>query len=98
MYEGTYQAAIARAKRTLIKASFEWSVTRGRYHPFANTQTTTQGVRVTRVGCSSTIALHAWGYTYEPREVSQALETKAIETLRAAGLPFDDRGYLECRY
>lgn len=98
-YPGEYRSAIARAKRVLLAAGLPWSVTTGRYHPFANEQKTTNGVRVTRIGCSSTISLHVWGNHYsnpESRAADRALMQKALEVLRADGLPFDDRGWLEC--
>lgn len=98
-YAGEYRSAIARAKRILLAAGFQWSVTTGRYQPFANTQVTTRGVRVTRVGCSDTVALHIWGDTLTSdaaRQRRREMMASALETLRAAGMPFDDRGWLEC--
>lgn len=90
-YAGNYKSGIVRAKKILITAGFPWSKTTGRYHPFANTQTTSNGVRVTRVGCSGTIALHV-------RAIVDAklIETLAIVALRDAGLNFDERGWLDC--
>ena len=63
-YAGEYKSAIARAKRVLLAAGLPWSRTTGRYSPFGfQTQKTTAGVRVQRVGCSDTIALHVYGYS-----------------------------------
>ena len=101
MYDGTYQSAIARAKRILLRSGFTWSVTTGRYAPYGNAQKTTKGIRVTRVGCSSTIAVDARGYyTGFAHELAEGreLKKKAIETLRAEGMAFDDRGWLDCKY
>ena len=97
-YAGEHRSAIARAKRVLLAAGFSWSRTIGRYHPFANKQKTTPGVRVTRVGCSDTVALHAsGGYSSEAARLQRrGEEARALEVLRAAGLPFDSRGWLEC--
>lgn len=98
-YEGTYQSAIARAKKVLTAAGFPWSVTTGRYHPFASTKRSTDGVKVSRVGCSETIALHVrverWAHVAD-FSGHHLIEGLAIATLREAGLPFDDRGWLAC--
>ncbi len=98
-YAGEYTSAIARAKRVLLAAGFAWSRSTGQYHPFADTKITTAGVRVTRIGCSDTIAIHV----YDSNSMGEAarlarreLNARALAALRAAGLPFDDRGWLEC--
>lgn len=96
LYAGEYQSAIARAKKVLLAAGFAWSTSTGRYHPFANTKVTTPGVRVTRIGCSDAVAVHAYASGYGERESRRWTEALAIATLRDAGLPFDDRGWLEC--
>lgn len=99
-YAGQYRSAIARAKRILLAAGFEWSRTIGRYSPFANTQRTTPGVTITRVGCSDTVAIHShvdgWEHSEAARVAAREMTQRAIAVLRAAGLPFDDRGWLEC--
>lgn len=100
-YPGTYQAAIARAKRVLIAAGFPWSKTSGRYSPFTNEQVTTLGMRVTRIGCSTSVSVsvHGWSrlpFTSELKERMHFMQKWAVITLREAGLPFDDRGWLEC--
>jgi len=99
-YAGEFQSAIARAKRVLLAAGFAWSKTTGRYSAFGGTQKTTHGVRVTRLGCSDTVVLHVYDSKYlssdEARTRRIDLETRAIAALRAAGLPFDSRGWLEC--
>lgn len=96
-YAGAYQSAIARAKKILIAAGFPWSVTSGRYSPFFNEQTTSAGVRVTRMGCSETITIHVHDpITPAVREDRRLINALAIATLRDAGMPFDDRGWLAC--
>lgn len=99
-YKGEVKSAIARAKRVLLAAGFPWSKTTGRYHPFASTQKTTHGVKVTRVGCSNEVALHVRWRDYESgteaRSERHLIEALAVATLREAGLPFDDRGWLKC--
>ncbi len=98
-YEGEYQSAIARAKRILLAAGFPWAVKRGRYTPFFNQQTVSRGVKVTRIGVSETIALHASGYwsaATGDRDTSRWVHALAVATLREAGMPFDDRGWLAC--
>lgn len=102
-YAGDYRSGIARAKRILLAAGFAWSKTTGRYEPFRSTKVTTKGVKVTRLGCSSTIVLHVHdgrdGYSYNNEAVRaerRDMERRAIDALRAGGLPFDDRGWLDC--
>lgn len=99
-YPGEYKSAIAKAKKILVAAGFPWSVTTGRYQPYGNTQVTTRGIRVTRVGYSSTVALHSYGYTGSFSSAldgeRRLIEALAIATLREAGMPFDDRGWLAC--
>jgi len=96
VYPGTWKSGIARCKKVLLAAGFVWSTTTGRYTPFNNQQKTTRGVRVTRVGCSKTVAVHARGYEFRPRDDARWVEALAIATLREAGLPMDDRGWMEC--
>lgn len=97
-YSGTHRSAIARAKRILTGAGMRWSRTTGRYSPFGGTQKTTHGVRVTRIGCSACIALHVYdgGDVLWGREARREIHARALEILREGGLPFDDRGWLEC--
>ena len=99
-YPGEFKSAIAKAKKILVAAGFPWSVTTGRYQPYFNEQVTTRGVRVSRVGCSESIALHVYGYTHdiseERKQERRMMEALAIATLREAGMPFDDRGWLAC--
>lgn len=94
-YAGEYRSGIARAKKILLAAGFPWSKTTGRYAFFDSTQRTADGVRVTRVGCSNTIATYVIN-KYGSWDESRLIEMLAIATLREAGLPFDDRGWLEC--
>lgn len=99
-YAGTIKSAIARAKRILVGEGFPWSVTTGRYSPYFNEQKTTDGVKVTRVGYSDTIALSVRvqriGYSDEARAQVRLIEGLAIGALREGGLPVDDRGWLIC--
>jgi hypothetical protein len=98
LYAGEFKSAIARAKRALVAAGLPWSVTTGRYSPYFNEQKTTRGLRVTRLGCSDTVTVNVWGdYAIGAAgNERRDLLAKALEVLRAAGLPFDDRGWLEC--
>lgn len=98
-YPGEYRSAIARAKKVLVAAGFPWSTITGRYTPFNNTQKVTAGVTVRRIGCSETVSLHTRDrdlYTAEASEDRRLMQALAIMTLREAGLPFDDRGWLAC--
>lgn len=98
-YTGDYRSAIARAKKVLVAAGFPWSVKKGRYTPYFNQQTVSKGVKVTRIGCSESIAIHVSGYwtaSEGDRSTNRWIEALAIATLREAGLPFDDRGWLAC--
>ncbi len=98
-YAGEFQSAIARAKKVLLAAGFQWSVSGGRYQPYGSTKITSYGVRVTRVGCSDSITLHVYdsnSTSDQARDARRNLRASALDALRAAGLPFDDRGFLEC--
>lgn len=88
-----YKSAIAKAKRILTRAGFPWGRIEGRYTPFDNQQRVVPGIFVSRVGCSGTIAL-AWRGERPPGPVRA--ERVAIDVLRAANMPFDDRGFLAC--
>lgn len=102
-YNGSYKSALVRARRVLGKAGFPLSRTTGRYTPYNNEQVTTDGVSVTRLGLSSTITLHVttWASrhieTAAQREERKLVLALAIQTLREAGLAFDERGWLDCK-
>ncbi len=67
--------------------------------PFDNQQRVTKGIRAHRVGCSNNVAVGAIGYTHsDGYEEARMMETLAIVTLRDAGLPIDDRGWIVCAY
>lgn len=101
---GEYRSAIARAKKVLLAAGFEWSRTTGRYSPYGGSQHTTMGAKVTRAGCSDfvSVSVHvntAYGRDFSPaakRAAHFEYQRSVIEALRAGGMPFDDRGWLEC--
>lgn len=96
-YKGEFNSAIARAKKILLAAGFPWSKTIGRYSAFSDTRYTTVGVKVARIGCSETIAIHTHASRYGfDREGTRLIQACAIATLREAGMPFDDRGWLAC--
>lgn len=94
-YPWEYKSAIAKAKRVLQAAGVPWSSVTGRYAPYGSTKHWTHGVRVSRIGCSETIALHTYPHS-QPRDETRALKEQALTALRAAGMPFDDRGWLAC--
>jgi hypothetical protein len=94
-----YKSAIAKAKKILVAAGIPWSKSTGRYSPFSQTKITTHGVKVHRIGCSDSIALHVYNgerTSEAARNERRELEAKAIQILRDAGMPFDDRGWLHC--
>ena len=95
-YQGEYRSAIAKAKRILLAAGFTLSKTTGRYHPFARTQKTTHGVKVTRIGCSETISMYMHMGEHYDRDVMRSETALALKALRDGGMPFDDRGWLAC--
>jgi hypothetical protein len=97
-YPGSYQSALARSRRVLKVAGVPLAKKHGRYSPFGQTQTWEPGVRLSRVGLSSCISLTSVLSTYSSStdEERRALERRALELLRADGLPFDHRGWLEC--
>lgn len=91
-YAGTVPSAIARCKRILKAAGFPWWEVKGRYTPFDNQQIHTPGIRVRRVGYSTNVAVQV----NVERGDHGLVEALAVSTLRDAGLPFDDRGWLAC--
>lgn len=99
-YAGQFRSGIIRAKKILLAAGFPWSVTTGRYYPYGNEQRTSAGVRVQRIGCSSTISVNVYDgvrhYGPSASEDRRWMLALAVQALRDAGLPFDDRGWLEC--
>jgi hypothetical protein len=100
IYPGSYKSAIARAKKVLLAAGFPWSVIKGRYSPYYNTQTVTSGIVVKRVGFSKKISVHfrdsRAAYSESVFQEGLLIKALAIATLREAGLPFQDNGFLEC--
>lgn len=83
-YAGTCRSAIARAKRILVKAGIDWS-----------SSGYTPGVGVVRMGVCSKVLLHA--HTgYLSAQERQDLQNRALATLRAAGMQFDDQYMLSC--
>jgi hypothetical protein len=95
-YEKEASSAMARAKRVLKKAEFTLSRVTGRYHPFNNQQRVSHGVRVSVVGCSDTIALTFHMPFFNSAELAE-YKARVLACLRANGLPFDDRCWLNCK-
>jgi hypothetical protein len=106
LYRGSYKSALVRCRRALKAAGLQLSKKHGRYQPFCNTQTYTSGVNVCRVGVSSTIAVTVIltdskgtpRHDSQEREERREMERRAIEVLRADGMPVDDRGWIECQW
>ena len=91
------RSAIARSKRVLLAAGFPWSVITGRYSAYGNTQKVTTGIHVWRVGVSKTVSVNWRGEIFSTDFDSRTLRVAlAVSALRDAGLPYDDRGWLEC--
>lgn len=93
-YEGSVKSALSRARKILRAAGFPMGKVVGRYHPFMRTQTIEEGITVHRVGCSRNVAVGA----YTTSHMRHPREREAIETLRNAGMPFDEKGWLACSY
>lgn len=103
IYKGEVRSALRRCRKVLRSAGIALSKTSGRYEPFCNKQIITRGIVITRIGVSATIAVSArlgrprFGGNAELRETRQ-MESEALTALRAAGLPFDERGWMECEH
>lgn len=95
-YWGEVPSALARCRKLLKAAGIPLYKIEGRYQYFGPAQKRTPGVQVHRVGCSSTIALHSWLGAHAKRDETRALEQRALAVLRAGGMQFDERGWLEC--
>jgi hypothetical protein len=102
-YPGTVKSALQAVRRTLKKAGLPLGKTVGTYQPFGRGQTTIEGFAITRVGVSSTVALHykeadPGTYDSEKNRRTRQKEADARDLLRSKGFPFDDRGWMECEY
>ncbi len=74
----------------------------GRYSPFCNTQTGTEGYSARKVGCSKTVAIHYTGGYVSGRplpissETMTEKKTAAIALLRSLGYRVADNGFINC--
>ena len=98
VYPGYVKSALARARKVLKAEGLPLFKSYGRYQPFCNPQRFDWGVKVTRVGCSKTIALHVRMGERSISSDDRPVFERALVALRKAGLPFDDRGWLGCSY
>lgn len=100
-YHGNWKSAARRARRVLKAAGVPLYRVVGRYSPYGGAQKVEPGANVSRLGCSDAISLHARSSasSYYSATIAQAdreLFARALAALRADGLAFDDRGFLEC--
>lgn len=98
IYPGQVSSALKRVRKILRDAGYSLGKVTGPYSPFGNTQTSHEGPNASRVGCSRWISLH-WTHSspYCRKKRSQWMP-EILALLREAGLPFDDKGWLECKY
>jgi len=96
-YPHSYTSALRRARRAMKAAGLPMGKIVGRYSPFGSSQTVIPGWYVSRLGCSETIALGCWEQK-GTREERHAAKLAVIRLLRAAGLPFNAVGHLDCSY
>lgn len=94
-YPGQVSSALRRARKILADAGLPKGGTVGRYHPIGGHDKVLTGVKVSRVGCSASIALSWYGPLPEG-ETYKSVNAKAVEALRAGGMPFEDNGWLTC--
>ena len=103
IFPGTVKSGLARIRRELKKLNYPLGKVEGRYHPFGPRQRITPGLEAHRVGCSRSIAIsftrdHEIHESDAQREERKAITRSAWATLRAAGLPIDDKGWMDCRF
>ena len=102
MYRGHLKSALARVRRELKKLDLPLGKVEGRYSPYGNEQKITAGLKAHQVGCSRTISVYFlhmhWHETDQQRDARKQVLRSAIEALRAVGLPFDDKGYMDCEF
>lgn len=96
-YDGAVRSALARVRRELKAAGISLGRVEGRYHAFGPAQKIVPGWNVARVGMSSTVALHFLSRTHKKADEAPPL-VEVVALLRTKGLPFDERGWMTCRY
>ena len=94
-YVGEVKSCINAIRRTLTKHGWTLGKTLGRYYPFGAPQRILEGINVSRVGCSDSVAIVYRSVGNDARYVNCKIQ-EAIALLRSNGFMFDDRGWLEC--
>jgi hypothetical protein len=98
IYPGTTRSAINRIRRVLTRAGYPLG-TYGRYQVFAPAIGAKEGWKASRLGCSATVTLsYCSAGNKSGRDVEKATLPQVIATLRAVGLPVDDKGWMACKY
>lgn len=104
-YKGHINSARARVRNIIKLMGYPIGRIEGRYHPYGPEQTVIEGFRVSRVGCSRTLHVYYQISTARMGIESDAskqqrknLEHLVWDELRKAGLPFDEKGYMDCEY
>ena len=106
-FPGTVKSGLARIRRELKnlnqKYGYPLGKVEGRYHPYGPRQRITPGLQAHRVGCSRSISIsytvdHEIHETDAQREQRKSITRSAWVTLRARGLPVDDKGWMDCRF
>lgn len=96
IYSHTVAAALAKTRRVLKAGGYELGKVTGRYSDYGSTQRIVPGWNVHRIGVSKTVALVCRGWT---RSIGSAADFPSVlSLLRSKNLPFDDRGWLECKH
>lgn len=103
VFPGTVKSGLARIRKELKKLGYTLGKVEGRYHPYGEPQRVTPGINAHRVGCSRSIAVsytmsHSVHESDAQREERKAITHKAWAQLRAAGLPLDDKGWMDCEF
>lgn len=94
-YPGQHTSALRRVRLVMKRAGWNQGKVTGRYQPFCNEQVYYEGIAVHRVGCGRNVALH-WVDVGPGAKRKAEWLPDALVILRAAGLPFDDRGWMRC--
>ena len=84
---GHYKSGLVRMRRVLKAAGVPMGKLIGRYAPFGAQQDIVEGIRVRRVGCGTSVSVHALVREHSNERASDRrwLEVQALTALWAAG-------------
>lgn len=105
-YQGDVRSALTAVRKALRDGGFTLQVSTGRFSQFGGgDKQSTAGFDLHRVGCGPWVAV-GWRDEYRhgrtldqtTREERMAKDASAVAYLRSLGFPFDNRGWMTCRW